>query len=203
MSTSPQQRNTQRGFTLVEVMVSLMIFMIVVLAAIGSLYSVNSASRKVQSMRTVLDNVTFAVESISRTIRTGQYVICGGLTNSIPGADPNCPFSNQNPSSTLLVYNTLGTPGRVQYRAGVNTNGGGSIQKQVEEGCPFACVWGEWISLTAPEVNVQNLSFYVDGADSADGAQTSVAIVINGVATTADDVTSFAVQTYVSERATE
>ncbi len=191
----------QSGFTLIELMVSLMIFTIVVLAAIGSLYSVNTASRKVQSMRTVLDNITFAVESISRTVRTGKYVVCGGQANT--SGNSNCPFSDQRPSSVLLVYNTLGTEGLVEYSLGVNANGTGNIQKQVQEGCPSACGWAQPVALTAPEVNVQNLSFYVDGADSSDGHQTSVALFVNGIASTLDDTTPFALQTYVSERASE
>ena len=186
---------------MIELMVSLMIFTIVVLAAVGSLYSVNTASRKVQAMRSVLDNVTFAVDSISRTIRTGKSVVCGGSTN-ISGTN-NCPFSQQVPSSVLEVDNTLGTPGLVEYRLGVNANGTGNIQKRSQEGCPGACAWGGWLSLTAPEVNIQNLSFYVDGADVSDGVQTSVSLFISGVTSTADDSTPFAVQTYISERATE
>ena len=189
------------GFTLIELMVSLMIFTIVVLAAVGSLYTVNTASRKVQAMRSVLDNVTFAVESMSRTIRTGKYVVCGGVSNI--SNDPNCPFSSQTPSQVLLVDSTLGVEQRVEYRLGINSNGTGNIEKRVEDCTSGACVWLPAVSLTAPEVNIQNLSFYVSGADITDGTQTSVMLFINGVASTIDDTTPFALQTFISERATE
>lgn len=69
--------HNQAGFTLVELMVSLSLFIIVVLALIGSLYTVNDASRRVQAMRTVMDNLNFAMEHMSRNIRTSEAIVCG------------------------------------------------------------------------------------------------------------------------------
>ncbi len=187
----------QAGFTLIELMVSLMIFIVVVLAAVGSLYTVNSASRKVQAMRSVLDNLTFAIEAMSRTVRTSASVVCGGSLNV--SGDPNCPFSSQSINSMLLVSSTLGTEQLVEYRLGANTNGNGAIQKRYQE----SGIWTNWISLTAPEINIQSLLFYVDGADPADGKQSSVQLFIQGQAISNGETSPFAVQTYISERATE
>ncbi|MEK7228162.1 MAG: prepilin-type N-terminal cleavage/methylation domain-containing protein [Patescibacteria group bacterium] len=189
----------QAGFTIVELMVSLMIFIVVVLAAIGSLYTVNSASKKVQAMRSVLDNLNFAIESISRTVRTSNSVVCAGSLNS--SGDPNCPFASQIQNSMLLVDSTVGVNELVEYRLGAYSNGNGTIQKRVQE----SGVWTNWVSLTAQEINIQNLSFYVDGASpfGIDAKQASVQVFIKGVATANGATSPFAVQTYISERATE
>lgn len=187
----------QAGFTLIELMVSLMIFVVVVLAAVGSLYAVNTASKKVQSMRSVLDNLTFAIEAMSRTVRTSASVVCGGSSNV--SGNPNCPFSSQGNNSMLLVSSTLGTQQLVEYRLGVHTNGNGAIQKRFQE----SGIWTNWISLTAPEINIQKLLFYVDGADPLDGKQSSVQLFVQGEAVSNNEVSPFAVQTYISERATE
>lgn len=191
------RKNNQAGFTLVELMVSLMIFVIVVLATVGSLYSVNSASRKVQSMRSVLDNLNFAIESISRTVRTSNSIVCGGSLN-ISG-NPNCPFSSQGVNSMLLVDSTVGVSQLVEYRLGTHSNGSGAIQKRYQE----SGVWTNWISLTAPEINVKNLNFYVEGADSLDNSQARVQVLVQGDATTTAETAPFSVQTYISERVSE
>ncbi len=203
MQKTPKQFiKNQAGFTLVELMVSLMLFTIVVLAAVGSLYTVNNASRKVQAMRSVIDNLNFAVESMSRTIRTGNAVACGGESNlPVLGGDPNCTFDNQSPRDILYIDSTLGTDQKVEYRletslAGVSS---GSIQKRVKEGD----FWGNWYNITAPEINVQKLSFYVNGATVDDLVQPSVMIFVEGVAVVGEETSPFAIQTYLSQRAVD
>lgn len=192
-----KNRKQQSGFTLIELMVSLMIFIVVVLAAVGSLYTVNSASKKVQAMRSVLDNLTFAIEAMSRTVRTSASVVCGGSSNV--SGNPNCPFSAQATNSMILVSSTLGTEQLVEYRLGANTNGNGAIQKRYQE----SGIWTNWISLTAPEINIQKLLFYVDGASSSDSKQSAVQLFVEGQAISNGETSPFAIQTYISERATE
>lgn len=195
----------KNGFTLVEVLVSLALFTIIVVAAVGSLYSVNEASVKVGAMRTVLDNLTFATESMSRTIRTGENIVCGGPGSHIGG--PNCAFSTTTGSGEIALNSTLGinqsldyrfvpgnstTPGSIQ-RCGIT---GGSVSGTVNQG---SCV-----AITAPEVNIQKMTFFVDGADPNDGKQPGVMMLIQGVANAgANNTSPFAVQTYVSQLAGE
>lgn len=191
-----RKKFTQSGFTLVELMVSLMLFTIVVLAAVGSLYTVNNASRKVQAMRSVIDNLNFGLESISRTVRTGNSVVCGGSSNT---GDPNCTFDNQSPSSKLLVDSTLGVSQFVEYQLAQPNGTTGVIQKRTQE----SGVWTNWIDITAPEIDVQKLEFYVSGADPVDSIQPNVMIFIQGIAVAGAETQPFAVQTYLSQRAVE
>lgn len=186
---------SQKGFTLVELMVSLTLFTIVVLAAVSTLYTVNAASRKVQAMRTVMDNLNFAVESMSRTIRTGTGIVCGGAGS----VNPNCSFETQSGDDALLVQSTLGQEQTVEYRLGTHQNGNGAIQKRQTQGG----ITSEWIAMTTPEIDIDQLMFYVDGVGAGDARQPSVQIVVNGIATTISDVAPFAIQTYVSQRAGE
>ena len=204
----PKSSKGQEGFTLIELMVSLMLFVIVVLAAVGSLYSVNTASRKVQAMRQVLDNLNFAVESISRTVRTSSNIVCGGTQNSNyaiaggVGHTHNCSYqSGATPGTYLLMSATLGSVAQVQYRWWINgATGVGEIDKQTKDATG---TWSNWVSLTAPEINVQNVSFYVDGADADDDKQPSVILLVQGKATSGQDITPFAIQTMVSQRSIE
>lgn len=208
---TPSTSRTNGGFTLVELMVSLSLFVIVVLALVGSLYNVNNASRKVTAMKSVLDNLNFALESMSRTIRTGSTLVCGGVlnggynSNGNPTGTYNCPISTpgQAPGARLLVASTLGIDAIVEYRWALNPANGttGEIEKRTQDG---SGVWSNWISLTAPEIDVQRLSFYVDGSDVSDNKQPGVIMFVQGVASAgADNTAPFSIQTYISQRAAE
>jgi prepilin-type N-terminal cleavage/methylation domain-containing protein len=198
--THHQTRHLSKGFTLVELMVSLGIFMVVIMAAIGSLYSVNNASRKVEAMRNVLDNLNFAIESMSRTIRTGTDIVCEGSLNGT--STNNCTFESAfaSPGERISVMSTLGNVGLVEYRWAINpTTNTGVIEKYVA---------GDWVSITAPSIDIQHLSFYVDGADDSttgadDFSQPNVIMLIQGVATAEGDSAPFSVQTLVTSRTFE
>ncbi|OGG47942.1 hypothetical protein A3D66_01420 [Candidatus Kaiserbacteria bacterium RIFCSPHIGHO2_02_FULL_50_9] len=62
-----------RAFTLVELLVSVGIFSLVMLMAVSSLLSLVDVDRKAQSMKSVMNNLNFAMESMSREIKTGQF----------------------------------------------------------------------------------------------------------------------------------
>ena len=75
--------NKKNGFSLVELMVSMSIFMMVVLMALGALLTVSNTAKKSQALHQAMDNVNFAVESITRSLRTGTsyYCISSGTIN--------------------------------------------------------------------------------------------------------------------------
>ena len=54
-----------RGFTLIEMMVSVSIFVIVALIVSGVLVQLSAAYKKAQAMRLLMDNLNFALEKIN------------------------------------------------------------------------------------------------------------------------------------------
>ena len=75
----------QRGFTLVEMLVAIAVFMIVMTVAVGSLVSIVNANKKAQTIQTVMDNLNLAIENISKNMRIGTSYYCydsSGWTNS-------------------------------------------------------------------------------------------------------------------------
>lgn len=196
-----KHRASQSGFTLVELMVSLSLFIIVVLVLIGSLYTVNDASRKVQAMRTVMDNLNFAMESISRTVRTSEHIVCSGA-GSI-----NCPVEGGRGSNAITMNSTLGDLQKVSYQWVRTAAGTGNIQKQTtpinergdEIGEP-----SEWQAITSPEIDVEHMVFYVKGGEVTDGDQPSVMVQLDGVASVPNgSPIPFSIQTYLSQRTPE
>ena len=192
----------QSGFTLVELLVSLALFTVIVVAAIGSLYTVNQASVRVNAMRTVLDNLNFATESMSRNIRTGQHIVCGGVANE-NGITHNCQLADQNSIHNAISLDSTIDGEAIQYVFGNNLiTGIGEIDKCILINGQITT--DSCIAITAPEVNIQRMEFYVDGADSTDGKQPSVMMLIQGQAVAgADNTQPFALQTLISQRAAE
>ncbi len=75
-----------RGFTLLEMIVSLGIFMIIAVIAVGSLVRITSLNRQAQSLQSAMNNVNYVLESMSREMRVGYHFHCGTETS----------FSNAN-----------------------------------------------------------------------------------------------------------
>lgn len=186
-----RKKNTQRGFTLIELMVSLSIFTVVVLASAGSVFVINNAAHQVDAMRSVLDNLNFALDSMVRTIHTAEGVSCKKFTD---GNDAqNCAFGT--PASTFFVNSKIGLPegdtDSIQY-AIKKVNGKGQLVKYVNGGSALA--------LTDPAIDVQKLTIYITGAKTSDKVQPSVTIIIKGVASAGTDSAPFALQTMTTVR---
>jgi prepilin-type N-terminal cleavage/methylation domain-containing protein len=78
----------EHGFTLVEMIVSLAIFTLVAVVAVGALLKIVSANKKSHTMKTAMTNLNFALESISREMRVGTNYYCVTGT-AVPVRLPN------------------------------------------------------------------------------------------------------------------
>ena len=106
-----------RGFSLVEIVVSLAVFSIVMLVATGALLSIVEANKKAQSQQIAMNNLNFAVENMTRAIRVGTNYHCGFSGFSIPPTPQNCngldffafrPFCETQPCGVVQVYRKNG-----------------------------------------------------------------------------------------------
>ncbi|MFA6315255.1 MAG: type II secretion system protein [Candidatus Paceibacterota bacterium] len=68
--------NTQRGFTMLEMIVSLGIFTVVAVIAVGTLVKIVGLNRQAQTLQSSMNNLSFALESLSREIRMGTSFYC-------------------------------------------------------------------------------------------------------------------------------
>ena len=198
-------KNTSAGFTLVELLVSLALFTIAMTVSIGSLYTVSQASKRVQAMRSVLDNLNFAMESMSRNIRTGTKVTCGPLVNI--NAPVSCALSTGG-SDTISFQSTLGVQEKVSYTLDQSNPNAISIAKVVAplDTDTSGTIVPSTIAVTAPEIQITSLKFFVDGNDAggvSDLRQPNVIIIVSGVATVNDQSAPFTIQTYASQRTIE
>ncbi|MCM2339092.1 MAG: prepilin-type N-terminal cleavage/methylation domain-containing protein [Burkholderiales bacterium] len=65
------------GYTIIETMIAISLFLIVVMIGMGSLLNTTLIHGKSQDMRSIVDNLSFIMEDISRNVRTG-YDFAGG-----------------------------------------------------------------------------------------------------------------------------
>lgn len=63
---------TKKGFTLVEIMVSLAIFSLVMVVALGAFLKIVDVNKRAQSIESAVNSLTFVIEAMSREIRTGK-----------------------------------------------------------------------------------------------------------------------------------
>ena len=69
------------GFTLIEMIVSLALFSVVITISVGALLILIASNRQLQDEQAVLTNLSFALDSMTREIRTGSAYVCGSESN--------------------------------------------------------------------------------------------------------------------------
>ena len=203
--TSKYNRTNESGFTLVELLVSLAIFSIVVIAALGAMLSIADANRRVQKTRAILDNLSLSIESMARNLRLGSNYHCEKISgNSIPttGLDTATAAScdaNSGWGDFMAFEDQYGdaassTDQAIYYldQNPANSTNGAIMYKKYDGGVA--------IPLTSPELRVGSLRFYTTGQGA--GQQPKIIITISGTSTIgkSQEPVEINIQTTVSQR---
>lgn len=187
-----KKENYREGFTLVEIMVAVSIFSIVMMVAIGAVLAIVGANKKAQSLNSVINNLNFAFEGMVRDLRTGYNYECNGNN---PG---DC---ITDPGGNSISFFSSQARGNVTYSLDSETH---TINRTFK---------GITSSLTAPEVYIESLTFYVADTEPADALnfrQPKILIILKGYAGSAvkeldgtvavQNSSRFSLQTLVSQR---
>ncbi len=197
-------RKSEQGFTLVEVMVSLALLATVVTMAVGTLLVLIDTNTKQQGVQSVVTNMSFALDSMTRDIRTGYFYECRSTSNSLTisgKATADCPSGEssfaftesgdsltKNMGSNRIAYRYNSNDKSIERRLGDPNNGG-----------------VDWTAITAPEVQVETFDFIVNNtggfSDTGDQRAPTVTIFISGTAGNIPGLdTSFNLQTTVTQQ---
>ncbi len=195
-----KRSHTNTGFTLIEIMVATSIFMIIMLMAMGALITTSDTAKKSQAFRTAMDNVNFAMESMTRSLRMGRDYVCVTSTTgvSLPApANMDCSLGTQGGSAIIFTpaLHPAGSRDTAYMLATRPTTNGQSASTHVLQRCNPDC-----LDLVSSDIDIQSLKFFVTGSDVLDKVQPSVYIIIKGTVTIKGEATSFALQTNVSQR---
>lgn len=165
-----QKVNRTRAFTLIEMMVAVSIFAIVVMISMTAILSVVDSNKKAQSLKSVMNNLNFALETMTRSIKTGS-----GLSVGVDVGGDYVQTTDQKP---VLVKYSLGTTAT------------STIVRCVGSPCSEE-------PITAPEVIIKTLKF-IDGKGV--GQPSVVMIVQGTVKMSERVSSDFSIQTTITQR---
>ena len=187
MKTAFSRKYQKKGFTLIEVIVASSLFITVVTISTGALISIISANSKAQSVTSVMHNINFALEDLSRRARVGtEYQCDGSKDDCIAGSTFSFKYSDVS---------------RYLYKLGSGANANQIVQKIGDNGAETP--------ITAAEVSVQSLRFVVSGmypkisttGGLTDQVQPRMFIVLKGKAgDKPGQQTDFVIQTSITKR---
>ena len=139
------------GFTLVELMIASGLFIILISIATGAFINTLRTQRIITNLSESLNNTSFAIEQIAREVRVG--------------------FGFDNGGNTLEFTNSSGNDVVYSLKNNSDGNGDGQGIERCEEGvCRM---------ITAPEVNISNLEFILQGDLEGDREPPRVTILIS------------------------
>lgn len=175
---------------MIEMIVAVGVFSGASLIGVTALLSLMASQRKAISIQSAYDNMRFAVEIISKDLRTGDVFHCGSSGN--PSFPQDCPPSGSGDTS-ITFLNSNGQS--IRYQQAV-CNSVGCIQKSVDGGANE--------QITGDDVDIQNLRFFVRGSLPSSGEsppfQAVVTIIADGEAGSGRSKSQFSLQTTVTQR---
>lgn len=165
-----------KGYTLIELMVAMGLFAIIMLLASGAYLIMINLNRQAQGLATGIDNLSFALETMTRGIRTGSNYNCGGAGDCVSGANS---FSFKDENGVVISY-SLAASALQQTKNSVQS------------------------ALTDPSVTVTSLTFYAFGTKptaQGDYQQPHVTFTISGTVSSGPGKTqSFTVESGATMR---
>jgi prepilin-type N-terminal cleavage/methylation domain-containing protein len=156
------------GFTLVEMIVAVGLFAVVMMIAVGALLSLVVANRKAQALQSVMNNLNVTLDDMARSVRMGSVYNCNGsppynTTLDCPNGDILFAFKPYGKGT--------GDPSWI-YKWDLASK---SIMRSEDGGSTF-------VELTAHEVTIDSLQFFVVGSTRGDSLQPKVVIIAKGTA---------------------
>lgn len=192
---NPSSSDAVRAFTLIELMVSVTLFVTVMLISVGALMSLVNANRKARSLESVINNLNVALDGMVRSVRMGSDYNCGALEAPIEGTNEDCPTGG-----VIISFTPFGSDPSANGERWVFTyvppsgTTNGQIFRSRDGGVTD-------IPITAPEVSITDMNFYVVGTEPGDTVQPKVVMVVKGRAgSSPKNQTTFYVQATASQR---
>jgi len=194
--------DSRMGFTLVELIVSMALFIIVVFIITSAFLTLATLSEKSSTTRIAMDNLSVAIESMARNIRTGYTYRCNNGSDFYTPSAPPIAQDCLGGGVSLSFYNQDGIITGYLFRSGQPTGPNNVILFNQNNVLCKSLTPEKCLLLTAPEITITNLKFYVMGAATADANQPRVNIVVQGTAGTDPRTQSkFNIYTSVTQRA--
>lgn len=183
-------RVSRTGYTLIEMVLATGIFAIIVVVAIGAVISIGDAHLKASNIQNIQDNLRFALEHMTREMRTGR-----NFSPSVPPSGFGCP-----PLCTEIAFDAIRGGGGIERveRVGYCLD---AATGEMRKFFPSASSCATGIPLTDQSIVIDQLLFYVVGhqSDASDG-QARISALLRATSRNPDLATTFRLQTTVARR---
>jgi prepilin-type N-terminal cleavage/methylation domain-containing protein len=156
----------QAGFTLIEMLVSVALFAIVMVICVGALLSLVGANKKAQALESTINNLNITIDGMVRNLRQGSHFSV--TATNCPGGNGDSIATDCTTGATAVSlitftgqhwvyeYVSQNINSSLLYLCGTQTGTPGCIIRSEDGGNSFT-------SLTAPEVSITGMNFYVIG----------------------------------------
>ncbi|KND50365.1 MAG: putative Type IV pilus pilin [Parcubacteria bacterium C7867-007] len=176
-------KNTRKGFSLIELVVSVGLFAVVMLLSTGAYLSLISLDRKARATNDLVTNLSFAIDTMERSLRTGSEFTCGG--EDVGGSTSDC-LSGRESISFVNEQNQT-----ITYK---------QIETTLQQCTGLVCD-----SLTDPRITIEDVRFFVRGTGTTGPAATQqpwVTFSIKGTITpdSTNGPITFTIQSTASQR---
>lgn len=185
-----KNKEHKKGFTLIEVIVSIGLFATVMTIALGALFVIIAANRQAKAIKLVVNNINLAMEGMTRDLRVGfDYCVDSRTTGKFNGG---CDNSNGEDEIFFLNAERTGTPELFTYRYN-STNK--TIERRTGTGAS-----NPYRNVTGTDVEIEEMQFYIQGTRSGDSVQPFVTLAIRGVIKVGEIEDDFHLQSTISQR---
>lgn len=174
-----------KGFTLIEMMVSVAIFSIVMVIALGAILTILDSNRKARTLTEVMNNLNFSIETITRSLKTGVE----------PGYDDGVLHV------TAIVLDEEGfNREKTRYQLIETNDGRGYLAQCIDlnytaNDCPQSA----WLPITSELVDIESFEVVVSGINDFNQPRTQ--LLVSGTVKVSEKISSsFTIQTTVSQR---
>ena len=171
--------NPQRGYTLIELIVSVGIFSMIMLLATGAYLSLLGYNRQARAMSVVMSDLSYAMDQMSRELRTGTHFTCP--TSGCAHVSSVSFTNDQNQAITYMLAN-------------------GALARCVNQP---VCNANTATPVTNPDITVSTLDFTISGNAtyaSGDRTQPLVLISVVGKVTAGKQSAPFSIETSATQR---
>lgn len=170
-----KQYKKEYGFTLIELLASIALFSVVMTIALGAVVTISDSNKKARSLMSVMNNLNFAVDSMTRSFKTGD------IKGIVQSNNDNCFETNE------ALYTGVASSRSVEYCFDTTDK---TITKNIG---------GSAVPLTSADVIIEDARFEIYG--NAANEQPLLVIVIDGEVRVTDKINSrFSIHTSVAQR---
>jgi prepilin-type N-terminal cleavage/methylation domain-containing protein len=168
-----------KGFTLVEMLVSVAVFLLTMAAVLQLFFYANRAYRILMAHANLIGEMSYNLEHISRGLRMAKKVQLDNLICGIPAGTNYQSTSTDGGGIKFQIINDDGSLNCVEYyRSTAQSGYGGKGALMERQSNPYPMTSATDLPLTSPATDVEKFAIVISGASQVDDLQPRVTLLL-------------------------